>query len=170
MLFSVPGGAAGRMWSMATRSDSAEDTTPTVSVSHFVLIQLTPQPTGSSSCISSVPTCVYLLSPVVVTTSHNLPCPVSLQPIRTLWRRFSMGWRAAPPSWSVRPGRLTCLSSGTCWRRTATGEKRWADQKRGTKYFDCILWFICRGFLWLWNELYYDIPAFLHQIRWFSLW
>lgn len=36
-VFVVLGGAAGRMWSTATRSDSAEVTTPTVSVNNVTL-------------------------------------------------------------------------------------------------------------------------------------
>lgn len=132
IFISVSGGAVGRMWSMATRSDSAEGTTPTVSVNNFALPSSSTHPNQKKSIyhISFVLYCVYLLRPDIVTAHHNIICLMFLQPIRTLWRQFSTGWRAAPPSWSVRPGRLTCLSSGICSRKTATEEKRWVDKKK----------------------------------------
>lgn len=41
-----------------------------------------------------------------------------------------MGWRAALRSWSVRPDLHTCLSSGTCRGKTATGGRRWASPRK----------------------------------------
>lgn len=52
IFISVSGGAVGRMWSMATRSDSAEATTPTVSVNNFALPSSSTHPNQKKKYIS----------------------------------------------------------------------------------------------------------------------
>lgn len=63
-------------------------------------------------------------------TMEILPLSLSLftplQPIRTLWRWCSTGWREAARSWSVRPALHTPSSSGIYKETTATAGKRWA--------------------------------------------
>lgn len=62
-----------------------------------------------------------------VLVAMEIPLSLSaLQPIRTLWRWCSMGWREAVPSWSVRPALHTLSSNGICREITATAGKRWA--------------------------------------------
>lgn len=60
---------------------------------------------------------------VAMEITFSLSAP---QPIRTLWRWCSTGWREAVPSWSVRPALHMLSSNGICREITATAGKRWA--------------------------------------------